>query len=101
MAKKCSVERNDKRKELTKKFSGRRKKLKAIIMDKNTTAEARFDAVMKLSRLPKNSAKTRIRNRCELTGRPRGYHRKFGLCRNMLRDLATSGGLPGVIKSSW
>ncbi len=101
MAKRCSVERNDKRKRLEKKFAPRRKKLKDLIMDKETSAEVRFDAVMKLSRLPKNSAKTRIRNRCELTGRPRGYHRKFGLCRNMLRELAQNGGLPGVIKSSW
>jgi len=101
MAKKCSVERNEKRKRMAKEFGPRREKLKAIIMDKTTTPEARFDAVMKLARLPKNSAKIRIRNRCEMTGRPRGYHRKFGLCRNMLRDLATSGGLPGVIKSSW
>ncbi len=101
MAKKCSIERNDKRKRLTKEFKGRRAKLKATIMDKETTQDVRFDAVMKLSRLPKNSAKTRLRNRCELTGRPRGYHRKFGICRNMLRELAQNGQLPGVIKSSW
>lgn len=101
MAKKCSIERNDKRKRMEKEFSSRRKKLKAVIMDKSTTSEARFDAVMKLSRLPKNSAKIRIRNRCEITGRPRGYHRKFGICRNMLKELASNGGLPGVIKSSW
>lgn len=101
MAKKCSLERNKKRKELTKEFKNRRAKLKASIMNKETDPAARFDAVMKLARLPKNSAKTRIRNRCEITGRPRGYHRKFGICRNMLRDLANNGALPGVIKSSW
>ncbi len=101
MAKKCSLEKNAKRQRLSKEFRGRREKLKAIIMDKESTQEARFDAVMKLSRLPKNSAKIRVRNRCELTGRPRGYHRKFGICRNMLRDMAQNGQLPGVIKSSW
>jgi small subunit ribosomal protein S14 len=101
MAKKCSIERNDKRKRLVKEFRGRREKLKEVIMDKTTTSEQRFDAVMKLSRLPKNSAKTRLRNRCEITGRPRGFHRKFGICRNMLRELAQNGQLPGVIKSSW
>jgi len=101
MAKKCSIERNDKRKRMNKEFGGRRAKLKAAIMNKETTADVRFDAVMKLARLPKNSAKIRLRNRCELTGRPRGYSRKFGLCRNMLRELAQNGQLPGVIKSSW
>lgn len=101
MAKKCSLERNDKRKRLAKEYKGRRAKLKATIMDKETPQDVRFDAAMKLSRLPKNSARTRQRNRCELTGRPRGYHRKFGICRNMLRELAQNGKLPGVIKSSW
>jgi small subunit ribosomal protein S14 len=101
MAKKCSIERNDKRKRMVKQFKTRRVKLKEVIMDKETSTEARFEAVMKLARLPKNSAKTRLRNRCEITGRPRGYHRKFGICRNMLRDMAQSGQLPGVIKSSW
>lgn len=101
MAKKCSIERNDKRKRMMKEFSSRREKLKAVIMDKKTTPEQRFEAVLKLSRLPKNSAKIRLRNRCEITGRARGYHRKFGLCRNMLRELASNGQLPGVTKSSW
>jgi small subunit ribosomal protein S14 len=101
MAKKCSVERNDKRKRLEKEYSKRRANLKATIMNKETSAEERFEASLKISRLPKNSAKIRIRNRCELTGRPRGYHRKFGICRNMLRELAQNGQLPGVIRSSW
>lgn len=101
MAKKCSIERNDKRKRMVKEYRGRRTKLKATIMDKETPQDVRFEAVMKLSRLNKNSARTRLRNRCELTGRPRGYHRKFGICRNMLRDMAQNGQLPGVIKSSW
>ncbi len=101
MAKKCSLERNAKRKRMVKEFGGRRQKLKDLIMDKETAPEVRFDAVMKLTRLPKNSAKSRLRNRCEITGRPRGYHRKFGICRNMLREMAQNGQLPGVIKSSW
>ena len=79
----------------------RRAALKATIMNKETSGEARIDAVIKLAKLPRNSAQTRIRNRCEITGRPRGYHRKFGICRNMLRELASNGALPGVIKSSW
>ncbi len=101
MAKKSAVERNLKRQRLVKEFAGRRAKLKEIIMNKETTAEARFDAVVKLSRLPKNSAKIRIRNRCEVTGKPRGYFRKFGICRNVLRELSSIGKVPGVIKSSW
>ncbi|HCR86312.1 MAG TPA: 30S ribosomal protein S14 [Alphaproteobacteria bacterium] len=101
MAKTCSVERNDKRKVLVKKFAARRAKLKATIMDKSTSPEDRFEAVLKLTRMPKNSAKIRIRNRCEITGRPRGVYRKFGLCRIKLRELASIGQLPGLIKSSW
>ncbi|MDX1949501.1 MAG: 30S ribosomal protein S14 [Rickettsiales bacterium] len=101
MAKKSAVERNLKRQRLSKQFAGRRAKLKEIVMNKETTPEARFDAVVKLSRLPKNSAKNRIRNRCEVTGKPRGYFRKFGICRNVLRELSSIGQVPGVIKSSW
>ncbi len=101
MAKKSSVEKNNKRKRLTKEFSGRRAKLKAIVMNKETSPEDRFTAVLKMSRLPKNSAKARIRNRCEVTGRSRGYFRKFGVCRVVLRELTAIGAVPGVIKSSW
>jgi small subunit ribosomal protein S14 len=101
MAKTCSVERNEKRKILSKKFKNRRDKLKEIIMTKTTSPEERFEAVLKLTRMPKNSAQIRIRNRCEITGRPRGYYRKFGLCRIKLRELASIGQLPGLIKSSW
>jgi len=75
--------------------------LKALIMDKETPMEERFAAVMKLAKMPRNSAKVRIRNRCELSGRPRGFYRKFKLSRIALRDLASSGQVPGVIKSSW
>ena len=101
MAKSCSINRNDKRKKLTKQYSARRAKLKAIIGDRDMPPEDRFQAVLKLAEMPRNSARTRIRNRCELTGRPRGHHRKFKLCRNVLRELAQRGELPGVVKSSW
>ena len=101
MAKACSTERNRKRKNLSKKFSVKRAELKKVIKDKETPAGERFDAVLKLSMLPKNSSKIRIRNRCEITGRPRGYYRKFGLCRIQLRDLASMGQIPGLVKSSW
>jgi small subunit ribosomal protein S14 len=101
MAKVSSIKKN---KDRTKKaFSAlaKRDALKNIIHDKNLPIEERFVAVQKLSKLPRNSSFVRVRRRCELTGRPRGNYRFFGLCRNMLRDLASSGKLPGVIKASW
>jgi small subunit ribosomal protein S14 len=101
MAKKSMLEKNNRRRRLTKQKSATRAALKAKIMDKATTMEDRFAAVMKLAKMPRNSAKVRIRNRCELSGRPRGTYRKFKLSRIALRDLATSGQIPGVIKSSW
>ena len=101
MAKKSSIEKNNLRRRLTKQKKSSRDALKATIMDKDTTMEDRFAAVMKLAKMPRNSSKTRIHNRCELSGRPRGYYRKFKLSRIALRDLASSGQLPGVIKSSW
>ena len=101
MAKLCMKERNDKRKDLNKKNRAKRAKLKAIIMNRESTMEERFAAQMKLSELPRNSARVRQRNRCELTGRPRAYYRKFRLCRIQLRDLANKGLIPGVTKSSW
>ena len=101
MAKKCMVEKEGKRKRLEKQFSKRRVALKATIKDKDTSMEDRFEAVMTLAKLPRNSAKVRQRNRCELTGRPRGVYRKFKLCRIKLRELASSGQIPGVVKSSW
>ena len=100
MAKTCSVERNDKRRRLAKKYAGKRARLKAIINDREKPMEERFAATLKLAELPRNSAKNRIRNRCALTGRPRGHHRKFNLSRNMLRELELRGELPGVTKSS-
>lgn len=101
MAKSCSINRNDKRKKLTKQYSARRAKLKAIVNDRELPPEDRFQAVLKLAEMPRNSAKIRVRNRCELTGRPRSFHRKFKLCRNVIRELAQLGELPGVVKSSW
>ena len=101
MAKTCMRERNDKRKKLNKQNRAKRAKLKAVIMDREITMEERFVAQMKLSELPRNSSRVRQRNRCELTGRPRGYYRKFKMCRNKLRELGSFGLLPGLIKASW
>ena len=101
MAKTCSVERNDKRRRMAKKQANKRAKLKAIIHDRDKPMEERFAATLKLAEMPRNGAKIRIRNRCELTGRSRGNFRKFRLSRNMLRKLALRGELPGVTKSSW
>ena len=101
MAKTCMIEKDKHRRQLAKQYKARRTKLKEVIMDKETSMEDRFTAVMKLAKLPRNSAKVRERNRCELTGRPRGVYRKFKLCRIKLRDLASAGQIPGVTKSSW
>ena len=101
MAKASAVERNDKRKRMVKKFAAKRARLKATAIDKNASMEERFEAQLKLAKLPRNGAKTRIRNRCGLTGRPRGVYRKFQLSRISLRELASQGKIPGVIKSSW
>lgn len=101
MAKVCMVERDKKRAKMVKSFADKRAKLKAIIKDQSVPAEERFQAALKLDKLPKNSSKVRMRNRCALTGRPRGYFRKVNLSRIALRDLASRGELPGVVKSSW
>lgn len=101
MAKLSMIEKNNRRKKLVKKFTNRRAALKAIIHNKENSDEVRFDAVLKLSKLPRNGSKIRIRNRCELTGRPHGYYRKYSLARVILRDLASAGEIPGVTKSSW
>ena len=101
MAKTSTVERNTKRRRMVKSQKTKRAKLKAIIMDRKTTDEDRFAAVLKLAQVPRNSSKTRVRNRCELTGRPRGVYRKFKMGRNKLRELASKGQLPGMVKSSW
>ena len=101
MAKKCMIEKEGKRKRMAKQYGKRRAALKATIKDKDTAMEERFDAVMKLAALPRNGAKVRQRNRCELTGRPRAVYRKFKLCRIKLRELGSSGQIPGLVKSSW
>lgn len=101
MAKKSAVERNRKRRRLAKKYSGRRERLKAIAADQTMPAEERFAARLKLAEIPRNASKTRIRNRCELSGRPRGFYRKLKMSRIALRDYASIGAIPGMVKSSW
>ncbi|MEI7806336.1 MAG: 30S ribosomal protein S14 [Hyphomicrobiales bacterium] len=101
MAKKSSIEKNNRRKRMAKKFAGRRARLKAIANDKKLPMEDRFAATLKLAEVPRNSSKTRIRNRCELSGRPRAYNRKQRLSRIALRDLGNKGLIPGLVKSSW
>ena len=101
MAKKSSIEKNKRRRKLAKSFAGRRARLKAIANDKTKPMEERFAARLKLAELPRNSAPTRIRNRCEVTGRPRGYYRKLKMSRIALRELGNKGLIPGLVKSSW
>lgn len=101
MAKVSAVQRNKKRERLVSENKSKRQALKAVIMNKDTSAEDRMEAVFKLDKLSRNSAPNRLRNRCNVTGRPRGYYRKFGISRIVLRDLASIGQVPGVIKSSW
>jgi small subunit ribosomal protein S14 len=101
MAKKSSVNKNNHRKDLVARYAAKRKKLKDVANDLTKPSEERFAARLKLAQLPRNSAASRVRNRCELTGRARGYYRKLRVCRNMLRDLASQGLIPGMTKSSW
>ena len=101
MAKKSSVEKNNHRKELVKRFAEKRKALLAIANDESREMEERFEARLKLAELPRNSSATRIRNRCEMTGRPRAYYRKLGTSRVALRELGNRGLIPGLVKSSW
>ncbi|TAL00788.1 MAG: 30S ribosomal protein S14 [Rhodospirillaceae bacterium] len=101
MAKTSTVERDTKRRRMAKSLGSKRAKLKAIIMNRETNDEDRFAAVLKLAVVPRNSSKVRVRNRCELTGRPRGVYRKFKMGRNKLRELANKGQIPGMVKSSW
>ena len=101
MAKLSSVNKNNKRIKLSDKFLSKRKKLKKIIMDKKLPLEERFKAQQKLSNLPRNSAKTRVRNRCQISGRPHGVYRKLRISRIALRQLGLQGKIPGMIKSSW
>jgi small subunit ribosomal protein S14 len=101
MAKKSSIEKNSRRRRMTKKFSGRRARLKEIAADKSRPMEERFAASLKLAQLPRNASATRIRNRCEVTGRPRGFYRKLKMSRIALRELGSKGLIPGLVKSSW
>ena len=101
MAKKSAVARNEKRKKLAARYADKRAALLAIAKDESLTNEERFKARLKLSELPRNSAKNRVRNRCGVTGRPRGYYRKLNMSRISLRDLASHGKTPGMVKSSW
>ncbi|HLY47033.1 MAG TPA: 30S ribosomal protein S14 [Stellaceae bacterium] len=101
MAKKSSIEKNNRRAKLAKQMTPRRVRLKAIARDRDAPPEERFQAQLKLSELPRNSSETRIRHRCSLTGRPRGYYRKFKMSRIAVRELASGGQIPGMTKSSW
>ncbi|WP_395446933.1 30S ribosomal protein S14 [Aminobacter sp. UC22_36] len=101
MAKTSSVEKNNRRRKLVDQYAAKRKALKDIIMDQSKPIEERFRAQLKLAALPRNSAKIRIRNRCEITGRPRAYYRKLKMSRIAMRDLGSVGAIPGLVKSSW
>ncbi len=101
MAKKSAIEKNKRRRQLVEKYAEKRAALKAIVKDRSRDPQERFEAVLALAELPRNSSKVRVRNRCALTGRPRGYYRRFGLSRIALRELASEGQLPGVTKASW
>jgi small subunit ribosomal protein S14 len=101
MAKKSSIEKNERRRRMVAQQADKRRKLKAQIMNRSAEPEDRFEAAIKLAQLPRNSAKTRIRNRCELTGRSRANYRKLKLSRIKLRELASTGQIPGMVKASW
>jgi small subunit ribosomal protein S14 len=101
MAKKSAIEKNNRRRKLAQKYAARRAKLKAIARDRKLPTEERLAATLKLAELPRNSSPTRIRNRCEVSGRPRGYYRKHRLSRIALRELGSKGLIPGLLKSSW
>lgn len=101
MAKKSSVNKNNHRRKLVAQYAAKRKRLKDVANDLSKPSEDRFAARLKLAELPRNSAASRIRNRCELTGRARAYYRKLRLSRNMLRELASQGLIPGMTKASW
>jgi len=101
MAKKSSINRDKKRRRMAKQFAGRRERLKAIANDESKPMEERFAARLKLAELPRNASPVRQHNRCELSGRPRGFHRKFKLSRIALRALASTGQIPGMVKASW
>jgi small subunit ribosomal protein S14 len=101
MAKTSSIEKNNKRKKMAKQSAAKRARLKAIVMDQKITIEERFAAQLKLAALPRNSSPNRVRNRCEVSGRPRAYYRKLRMSRIALRELGNLGQVPGLVKSSW
>jgi small subunit ribosomal protein S14 len=101
MAKKSAIEKNNRRKRMVKKYAAKRAQLRAVARDRSLPPEERFQAYLKLAKLPRNGAPSRVRNRCELTGRPRGYYRKFRLSRIAVRELGSVGQIPGMVKSSW
>ena len=101
MAKKSAIERNEKRRKLTDRYAAKRAALKEVANDRSLPMEERFSARLKLAELPRNSSRVRIRNRCKISGRPRGNYRKFQMSRISLRDLASTGQIPGMVKSSW
>ena len=101
MAKTSSVEKNNRRKRLADRYAARRKALKDLIMDQSKPLEERFRAQLKLAKLPRNSARICVRNRCEVTGRPRAVYRKLGMSRIAIRELGNSGAIPGLVMSSW
>ncbi len=101
MAKKSATEKNARRQRLAKKYANKRAALKAIVMDRSLEPEERFAAQLKLNELPRNGIAVRVRNRCEVSGRPRGYYRKFKMSRIALRELGSLGRVPGLVKSSW
>ncbi len=101
MAKKSSIEKNKNRRQLVKKFAGRRERLLAVANDEGRSMEERFEARLRLAEIPRNANPTRIRNRCEMTGRPRAYYRKLKMSRIALRKMGNEGKIPGMVKSSW
>ncbi|MBO6563026.1 MAG: 30S ribosomal protein S14 [Nisaea sp.] len=101
MAKKSAIEKNKNRQKLVQRDTAKRERLKAVIADKDLPMEERFKAALKLNEMPRNGAKIRLRNRCEVSGRPRGYYRKLKMSRIALRDLGSIGQIPGMVKSSW
>lgn len=101
MAKKSAIEKNKRRERLVKQYAAKRERLKALANDKNAAPEEAFAARLKLAQLPRNASPTRVHNRCELTGRPKAFHRRFKLSRIALRDLASRGQIPGMVKASW
>ncbi len=101
MAKKSAINKNARREKLVEKYASKRAELKAIVYDKSLSEDERWLAALQLAKLPRNGAQTRLRNRCEVTGRPRGYYRKFKMSRIALRELGSAAKIPGVVKSSW